>query len=121
MLSAAGYRANLAAAGDSDARLLKQLQEHASSLTSLSIDAAVSQMPRLQVSESLRMRPLNKIKKLCQSIQCVSDIILPHTHMLLLGFSYYGKILSELVSYRTDNLEGLASLYSPSAGCKINL
>ena len=49
----AGYRANLAAAGDSDARLLKRLQENANQLTSLSIDAAVSQMPRLQVKNPL--------------------------------------------------------------------
>ena len=46
----AGYRANLAAAGESDGRLQKRLSENVSQLTSLSMDAAVSQMPRLQVS-----------------------------------------------------------------------
>ena len=47
-----GYRANLTAAGDSDQRLQRQLQESASSLSSLSMDGAVNQMPRLQVNLS---------------------------------------------------------------------
>ena len=45
----AGYNANLDAAGQSDARLAQRLDENNSAFAGLSIDAAVSQMPRLQV------------------------------------------------------------------------
>ena len=46
----AGYNANLTAAGDSDARLEQRLMQNNAAFSALSIDAAVSQMPRLQVS-----------------------------------------------------------------------
>jgi len=45
----AGYNANLTAAGDSDARLEQRLMQNNAAFSALSIDAAVSQMPRLQV------------------------------------------------------------------------
>ncbi len=45
----AGYNANLTAAGDSDARLEQRLMQNNTAFSALSIDAAVSQMPRLQV------------------------------------------------------------------------
>ncbi len=48
-LPPAGYNANLEAAGQSDARLAQRLEENNSAFAGLSIDAAVSQMPRLQV------------------------------------------------------------------------
>eukprot|EP00891_Asterochloris_glomerata_P000589 jgi/Astpho2/589/e_gw1.00013.8.1_t len=44
----AGYNANLEAAGQSDARLAQRLEENNSAFAGLSIDTAVSQMPRLQ-------------------------------------------------------------------------
>lgn len=44
----AGYNANLTAAGDSDARLEQRLMQNNAAFSALSIDAAVSQMPRLQ-------------------------------------------------------------------------
>ena len=44
----AGYKANLAAAADSDARLDARLAQNQGAFSGLSIDAAVSQMPRLQ-------------------------------------------------------------------------
>ena len=46
----AGYNANLTAAGDSDARLEQRLMQNNAAFSALSIDAAVAQMPRLQVS-----------------------------------------------------------------------
>ena len=49
ILPSAGYNANLDAAGQSDARLALRLEENNSAFAGLSIDAAVSQMPRLQV------------------------------------------------------------------------
>lgn len=67
----AGYRANLAAAGDSDARLLKRLQENASQLMSLSIDAAVSQMPRLQVCFSL---PFSRFRSIARFRYYISSL-----------------------------------------------
>ena len=45
----AGYNANLTAAGDSDARLEQRLMQNNAAFSALSIDAAVAQMPRLQV------------------------------------------------------------------------
>lgn len=45
----AGYQANLTAAGDSDARLEQRLMQNNAAFSALSIDAAVAQMPRLQV------------------------------------------------------------------------
>lgn len=44
----AGYKANLAAAGESDARLFQKLDGNAPGLAGLSLEAACSQMPRLQ-------------------------------------------------------------------------
>lgn len=49
----AGYNANLTAAGDSDARLEQRLMQNNAAFSALSIDAAVAQMPRLQVSMGL--------------------------------------------------------------------
>jgi len=60
MVMFSGYRANLAAAGDSDSRLQKRLQENVSQLTSLSLDAAVSQMPRLQVPPHPLTHPVSR-------------------------------------------------------------
>lgn len=45
----AGYNSNLVAAGDSDARLEQRLMKDNAAFAALSIDAAVAQMPRLQV------------------------------------------------------------------------
>lgn len=45
----AGYNANLTAAGDSDTRLEQRLMQNNAAFSALSIDAAVAQMPRLQV------------------------------------------------------------------------
>ena len=45
-----GYKANLAAAGESDGRLEQRLQQSSSAFSSLSLDNAVAAMPRLQVS-----------------------------------------------------------------------
>ncbi|KAK9820581.1 hypothetical protein WJX72_011897 [[Myrmecia] bisecta] len=44
----AGYRANLAAAGESDGRLEQRLVQNTPGFAALSLDAAVQQMPRLQ-------------------------------------------------------------------------
>ena len=49
----AGYHANLTAAGDSDARLEQRLMQNNAAFSALSIDAAVAQMPRLQVGPLL--------------------------------------------------------------------
>ena len=49
----AGYNANLTAAGDSDARLEQRLMQNNAAFSALSIDAAVAQMPRLQVGFGL--------------------------------------------------------------------
>lgn len=49
----AGYNANLTAAGDSDARLEQRLMQNNAAFSALSIDAAVAQMPRLQVGLGL--------------------------------------------------------------------
>ena len=46
---AAGYKANLAAAGESDGRLEQRLQQNSSAFSALSLDNAVAAMPRLQV------------------------------------------------------------------------
>ena len=48
-LRRAGYKANLAAAGESDARLEARLAQSQQSFTALSLDHAVAAMPRLQV------------------------------------------------------------------------
>lgn len=45
----AGYKANLAAAGESDGRLEARLAQSTSSFSALSLDNAVAAMPRLQV------------------------------------------------------------------------
>ena len=45
----AGYKANLAAAGESDGRLEQRLQQNSSAFSALSLDNAVTAMPRLQV------------------------------------------------------------------------
>ena len=45
----AGYNSNLIAAGDSDARLELRLMKDNAVFSALSFDAAVAQMPRLQV------------------------------------------------------------------------
>ena len=45
----AGYKANLAAAGESDGRLEQRLQQNSSAFSALSLDNAVAAMPRLQV------------------------------------------------------------------------
>ena len=45
----AGYNANLVSAGDSDARLMHRLDGSQSAFSALSLDLAISQMPRLQV------------------------------------------------------------------------
>ncbi len=42
-------RANLVAAGDSDARLERKLADNVDSFAALTVDAAAAQMPRLQV------------------------------------------------------------------------
>jgi len=46
----AGYKANLAAAGESDGRLEQRLEQNLSAFSSLSLDNAVVAMPRLQVT-----------------------------------------------------------------------
>ena len=46
----AGYKANLAAAGESDSRLEQRLRDNSSAFSALSLDNAVAAMPRLQVS-----------------------------------------------------------------------
>lgn len=48
-LSRAGYKANLAAAGESDGRLEARLAQSSSAFSALSLDNAVAAMPRLQV------------------------------------------------------------------------
>ena len=45
----AGYEANLKAAGESDRRLEARLTEHSRTFSSLSIQSAAAQLPRLQV------------------------------------------------------------------------
>jgi hypothetical protein len=45
----AGYKANMAAAGESDGRLEQRLQQNSSAFSALSLDNAVAAMPRLQV------------------------------------------------------------------------
>ena len=45
----AGYNANMVSAGDSDARLIHRLDNSSSAFSALSLDLAISQMPRLQV------------------------------------------------------------------------
>ena len=50
----AGYNSNLIAAGDSDARLEQRLMKDNAAFSALSIDAAVAQMPRLQVNDQDR-------------------------------------------------------------------
>ncbi len=57
---AAGYKANLAAAGESDGRLEQRLQQSSSSFSALSLDNAVAAMPRLQVSHRLVPRSLQE-------------------------------------------------------------
>lgn len=44
----AGYKANLVAAADSDARLEARLGQNQTKFNALSLDLAISQMPRLQ-------------------------------------------------------------------------
>ena len=48
------HRSNLAAAGDSDTRLEAKLASNAAGFAALTVDAAASQMPRLQVHACLR-------------------------------------------------------------------
>ena len=48
-LGLTGYKNNLNVAGESDARLDQRLQQHLPAFRALSLDAAISQMPRLQV------------------------------------------------------------------------
>ncbi len=48
----AGYKANLAAAGESDGRLEARLAQNSSTFSALSLDNAVAAMPRLQVQLS---------------------------------------------------------------------
>lgn len=57
---AAGYKANLAAAGESDGRLEQRLSQNSSAFSALSLDNAVVAMPRLQVTFLLMtsLRPL---------------------------------------------------------------
>lgn len=43
-----GYRGNIAAAGESDAKLFRKLEDNSAGLSTLSMDAAVAAMPRLQ-------------------------------------------------------------------------
>lgn len=52
-LRRAGYKANLVAAGESDARLETRLQQQQAAFSALSLDHAVAQMPRLQARAQL--------------------------------------------------------------------
>lgn len=73
----AGYNANLTAAGDSDARLEQRLMQNNAAFSALSIDAAVSQMPRLQV----RLYQQLLLTALC--LQDSSFCWAPSAHMLV--------------------------------------
>ena len=56
-LTGAGYKANLVAAGESDARLEARLQQQQAAFGALSLDHAVAQMPRLQARPWLLSPP----------------------------------------------------------------
>lgn len=71
-----GYRANLAAAGESDVRLAKRLQDNAGQLTTLSLDAAVSHMPRLQVSLKGRNGNWHFLQNGCRERDCSLQLAL---------------------------------------------
>ena len=54
MGACSGYKANLAAAGESDTRLEARLAQNMRAFSSLSLDNAVALMPRLQVAFLLK-------------------------------------------------------------------
>lgn len=69
----AGYKANMAAAGESDGRLEQRLQQNSSAFSALSLDNAVAAMPRLQVMP-VPCQP----SSLCSVHACRQAMICPH-------------------------------------------
>lgn len=69
-----GYKANLVAAADSDARLETRLNQNQNKFNALSLDLAISQMPRLQVRKAccLILAPLLPPVGDCASAQAFS-------------------------------------------------
>ena len=83
----AGYNSNLIAAGDSDARLEQRLMKDNAAFSALSIDAAVAQMPRLQVYYQ-NPGTAAEVQLLCLQVKHVhlTHFLSVSKHVLLVGW-----------------------------------